>query len=83
MNHLANRLVGAQLQRMRSEANLTQKQVAERLGVPQSVVCKLEKGERSMHLVEVTPYSIALGVKPDVLFARANHALISYALAHR
>ena len=83
MNHLANRLIGAQLRILRKDANLTQRQVAERLGVPQSVISKLETGERSLFLDEVAPYSKALGVDPDVVLERADYALVSYAMAYR
>lgn len=44
---LAN--VGTKIKQMREKANLTQKQLADFLSIDQSLVCKFEKGERSVH----------------------------------
>ncbi|MEU0468917.1 helix-turn-helix transcriptional regulator [Amycolatopsis sp. NPDC006131] len=41
------------LRELRQEAGLTQVQVAERLGVPQSFVSKYESGERRLDVVEM------------------------------
>ncbi|WP_017983621.1 helix-turn-helix domain-containing protein [Amycolatopsis methanolica] len=41
------------LRELRKEAGLTQVQVAEHLGVPQSFVSKYESGERRLDLIEV------------------------------
>lgn len=41
------------LRRIRRDAGLTQVQVAERLGVPQSFVSKYESGERRLDVIEL------------------------------
>ncbi|UQS26874.1 helix-turn-helix domain-containing protein [Amycolatopsis thermalba] len=41
------------LRELRQEAGLTQVQLAERLGVPQSFVSKYETGERRLDVVEL------------------------------
>lgn len=40
--------IGTKIKRLREEANLTQKQIAEYLSVDQSLISKFEKGERSI-----------------------------------
>jgi transcriptional regulator with XRE-family HTH domain len=51
----------ALLRQLRLDAGLTQVQVAERLGVPQSFVSKYESGERRLDLVEVRHVAEAIG----------------------
>jgi transcriptional regulator with XRE-family HTH domain len=48
----------------RKKAGLTQAQVAERLGRPQSFVAKYEGGERRLDVVEFIYVAAALGVDP-------------------
>lgn len=48
---------------------LTQADVAQRLGRPQSFVAKYEKGERRLDLIEFTQIAFALGEDPAQLFA--------------
>jgi transcriptional regulator with XRE-family HTH domain len=50
----------ALLRELRQEAGLTQVQVAERLGVPQSFVSKYESGERRLDVVELNHVAVAL-----------------------
>jgi transcriptional regulator with XRE-family HTH domain len=45
--------LAALLRSVRSEAGLTQSEVAERLALPQSFVSKYESGERRLDLVEL------------------------------
>lgn len=49
----------------RLKAELTQVQVAERLGKPQSFVSKYEKGDRRLDVVEFIAVAEALGVEPE------------------
>ncbi len=49
------------LRSIRRERGMTQAQIAERLGVPQSVISKLENGERQVDFVEVEALCEALG----------------------
>lgn len=52
------------LRARRREAQLTQDEVAGRLGKPQSFVSKYEKGERRVDLVEFLDIADAIGFKP-------------------
>ena len=48
----------------REEAALTQSQLAQRLGKPQSFISKLESGERSLRVEELPQIAQSLGVSP-------------------
>ena len=52
----------------RREAGLTQQQVAERLGKPQSYVAKLEGNERRIDVVEFVALAKAFKMSPEKLF---------------
>ncbi|SHQ49067.1 helix-turn-helix domain-containing protein [Mycobacteroides abscessus subsp. bolletii] len=51
----------ALLRQMRSQAGLTQVQMAEQLGVPQSFVSKYESGERRLDVIELAHVAAAMG----------------------
>ena len=51
----------------RKRANLTQQEEADRLERPQSIVAKVEGGERRIDLVEFVALSRALGTDPRTL----------------
>ncbi|MDE2464264.1 MAG: helix-turn-helix transcriptional regulator [Alphaproteobacteria bacterium] len=57
------------LQRIRLDQGLTQQQVADRLGRPQSFVAKYEGGERRLDVVEFVQVAQALDTDPRRLFA--------------
>jgi transcriptional regulator with XRE-family HTH domain len=57
------------LKAVREEANLTQVEVARRLGTPQSFVSKYESGERRLELPEIAAICESLEV-PLVEFVR-------------
>jgi transcriptional regulator with XRE-family HTH domain len=59
----------ALLKEQRLRADLTQQQVADRLGVPQSFVAKYEGGERRLDVLEFIEAAEALGADPKELFA--------------
>ncbi len=65
----------ALLRSLRREAQLTQAQVAERLGKPQSFVAKYEQGERRLSAVELVYVARALGAKPDSIMAQLSSAI--------
>jgi transcriptional regulator with XRE-family HTH domain len=69
---LRDRLVSARL-----ACGLTQVQLAERLGRPQSFVSKIERGERRLDLVELVEITEALGVPAELLVADVRAALTS------
>ena len=50
------------LRQMRTEAGLTQAEVAQRLGQPQSFVSKYESGERRLDVLELRLVCQAVGV---------------------
>ncbi len=70
-----NIVVGAVLRQLRQESGLTQVQVAERLGRTQSMVSKVEAGERALPLVETWAYAAAIGADPNRLFQKSYSAL--------
>jgi transcriptional regulator with XRE-family HTH domain len=53
----------------RNEAGLTQQDVADRLGKPQSYVAKVEGGERRVDVIEFIELCEVLGVEPQHLVA--------------
>ena len=75
MNVEANKVCGKCLARMRKASGLTQIGLAEKLGVPQSFVSKVETGERSLRLYEQFAYADALGVGAPELARRLQRAL--------
>jgi transcriptional regulator with XRE-family HTH domain len=48
---------------MRRQKGVTQVQLADRLGLPQSYVSKYESGERRLDLIELRTICVALGFK--------------------
>ena len=54
---------------------LRQTDLAERLGVPQSFVSKVETGERRLDLVELRRVCAAIGLPPAVFVARPEASL--------
>lgn len=65
MNIEANKTIGGCLQRLRTDAGLTQVQLAKKLGKPQSYVSKIEMGERSLQVYELFSYAEALGLSAE------------------
>jgi transcriptional regulator with XRE-family HTH domain len=56
----------------RVKAGLTQVQVAERLGKPQSFVSKYENGERRLDVVEFVKVADALGVETESILSEVR-----------
>jgi transcriptional regulator with XRE-family HTH domain len=52
----------------RKRAGLTQHQLAERLGKPQSFVAKYERGERRIDVIEFLKIVRAMGADPAAVF---------------
>ena len=62
------KIVGACLAAARRQANITQQELAARLGKPQSFVSEYERGQRRVDVVELLVISRALGLHPLDLF---------------
>ena len=58
------------LRAIRRERGVTQVELAERLGLPQSVISKYENGERQLGFVEVLDVVQAVGMRPGTFFRR-------------
>lgn len=65
----------ALLRRLRAEAGLTQEQLAERLGRPQSFVAKYELGERRLDVLELHEVCRAIGITLPEFVARLEDQL--------
>ena len=63
------RNVGACLAAARRGVNVTQQELAAKLGKPQSFVSEYERGQRRVDVAELLVISRALGVDPLSLFA--------------
>lgn len=69
------------LLKARLEAGLTQQQVADRLGQPQSYVAKIEGGERRLDVIEFIELCEQIGVSPRAIFNSLTS--YSYSSKHR
>ena len=58
----------------RKKANLTQKQMAEKLGISESYYCQLENGNRRMSLNMALDISAILCVNPNEIFFAKDFA---------
>lgn len=55
------------LKKARKEKGITQAQLAEELGKPQSFIAKVESGERRLDVVEFVHLARLVGVDPAIL----------------
>jgi transcriptional regulator with XRE-family HTH domain len=62
---------------MRTEAGLRQLDLAERLGIPQSLVSKYETGERRLDILELRNVCQAAGIELEDFAHRLEQALRS------
>lgn len=62
-------LVGL-LREVRQSSGITQEQIAEKLGTKQSLVSKVERGERRLDVIELRRWVLALGVSFPKFLAR-------------
>lgn len=65
----------ALLRQVRTEANLTQTDLARRLGQPQSFVSKYESGERRLDILELRQVCQAIGIPLPEFIRRLEEAL--------
>ena len=68
-------IVGAMLAAARRKANLTQVELARRLGKPQSVVSQVEAGKRRLDVVEFLLIVRTLDADPVAVFAEIVRSL--------
>lgn len=68
-------VLGQLLKVIREEKGLLQREVAERLGVPQSFVSKYESGERRIDLPELRRIATVLDVPFETLLQRFEDML--------
>jgi transcriptional regulator with XRE-family HTH domain len=68
-------IVGAAVEAARQRANMTQVELARRLGKPQSVVSGYEAGKRRVDVVEFTRVAQALGVDPLEIYGAILSAI--------
>lgn len=61
--------VRRQLVEMRKAAGLRQEEIAERLGMSQSAVSRMERGTGDIGLTTIARYAAAIGVRPVIVFA--------------
>ncbi len=63
-------LLAELLREARKKSDLTQQEVADRLGKPQSFVAKYENGERRLDVVEFVDIAKVLAIDPGALIQR-------------
>ena len=59
----------------RKAAGLTQRQLAERIGRPYTVIANIERGERQIDVVEFIAIARALGLSEPELLERVTQAI--------
>lgn len=64
----------ALLRTFRRSANLTQQEVAERLGQTQSFISKCERGERRIDIIELSHFCQAIGIPLNDFIEQLNKA---------
>ena len=75
-----NKITGACLRKLRTQAGLTQLEVARRLSKTQSFVSKVENAERELSLVESYLYAEALETTYGTLFEEVHDGLVEAGL---
>lgn len=74
--HPVYRQLLVQLREMRAQKKLTQADLAQRLGRPQSFVAKTEAGERKLDVLEFVVYLKALGEDPVAVVAAISDQVV-------
>jgi transcriptional regulator with XRE-family HTH domain len=72
LNSPRHELVKSVLIEQRKAVGMTQTEVAERLGRPQSYIAKIEGGERRIDLVELIDVAQVIGLDLEALVRRAS-----------
>lgn len=61
------------LKNIRTEKNITQEEIAKRIGVTKAYICRVEKGTRDINLSLATDIADYLGVSLDELAGRKTN----------
>lgn len=64
-NKTENKNIGNRLSRLRKEKGLTQKELAEKMGVPWTLISDYERGKLRLHDAILKKFAIALNVSTD------------------
>lgn len=72
------RQLGVLLRAVRVEAGLQQGDLAERLGVPQAVLSKIEGGYRGIEVLELRAICMALDLSLETFVRRLEDALMEH-----
>lgn len=59
----------------RRAAGVSQRQLGRRLGRSQSHICMIERRQRRVEIIEFCRIAEALGIEPEVLFARIARSI--------
>ena len=70
-----HKILGILLRRVRRELDLTQKQVADQMGVPQERISRFEHGERRMDFIELRQWCRAVGMPLEEYIRRFEGAV--------
>jgi len=69
--------LGHKIKKIREFKNVTQKQVAEALGITQSAYSKIELGETELPYSRLEKISTVLGVKPEEIISFNEHMIFN------
>jgi transcriptional regulator with XRE-family HTH domain len=72
LNSPRHELIKSALIEQRKAVGMTQTELAERLGRPQSYIAKIEGGERRIDLVELIDVAQVIGLDLEALVRRAS-----------
>lgn len=67
------KIVGLNIRKARTDAGLSQEELAGRMGVEQFYISGLEAGRRNATLVTLWKAALALSVDATILFAKGGH----------
>ena len=76
MDIALNIVVGTCLRKHREKKDLTQRELANLMGRPQSFVSKIETGERKLSVVELYEYTLALDCDYTVVVEEIHLGLV-------
>ena len=68
-------LLRTELRKLRLDAGVTQTELAQRLGKPQSYISKAESGDRTLDLLEIRDFCTACGANFTEFTQKLDYAL--------